>query len=223
MGKNKEWARGQLEYYIKAVGIPFNSCTQGMIDAYKNVEHIINQLDEPEVTEEQVWEKIAEYYPGSPIGMKNSFEHFYYGGHLKKKSVKPVIPQFVADWIEIEKAGYIDKYVILERFMCDYNAVELPNDLYNYYDNNKGNSRDKVINAILNGYEVEKEKRYYIIDKTNNSTLMTFELSDVVGEEIIEFVYGYSENETIHFNSKEKAELIAHFVGESLEVEEVTE
>ena len=136
---------------------------------------------------------------------------------------KVVIPKFVAEWIEVEKAGYTDKYLILEMFMCEYNAVELPNDLYNYYDNNKGNSRDKVINAILNGYEVEKEKRYYIIDKTNNSTLMTFELSDVVGEEIIEFVYGYSENETIHFNSKEKAELIAHFVGESLEVEEVTE
>lgn len=46
MKKGKEWAKKQLEYYIKAVGKPFNDCTQGMINAYKNVENIINQLDE---------------------------------------------------------------------------------------------------------------------------------------------------------------------------------
>ena len=54
MKKDKAWAKEQLEYYIKAVGDPFNNRTQGMIDAYKNVEHIINQLDEPE-TLSQEW------------------------------------------------------------------------------------------------------------------------------------------------------------------------
>ena len=46
MKKGKEWAKEQLEYYTKSVGKPFNDCAQGMINAYKNVENIINQLDE---------------------------------------------------------------------------------------------------------------------------------------------------------------------------------
>ena len=54
MKKDKAWAKEQLEYYIKAVGDPFNNRTHAMINAYKNVEHIIDQLDEPE-TLSQEW------------------------------------------------------------------------------------------------------------------------------------------------------------------------
>lgn len=137
---------------------------------------------------------------------------------------KPVIPQFVADYIEERKYSGL---IMSEWFKIQYNddnEYKVGEWLYDNDDDEVTLHREfRFIDAIRYGYEVEREKRYYIIDKTNNSTLMTFELSDVVGEEVIEFVYGYSENETIHFNSKEKAELIAHFVGESLEVEEVTE
>lgn len=73
---------------------------------------------------------------------------------------KVVVPQFVADWIE--KHFYLGKYTCLERFMCQYNKVKLPDKLYNYYDR-EHNAKDKIINAILNGYEVEKEQLYYVL------------------------------------------------------------
>lgn len=73
---------------------------------------------------------------------------------------KPVVPKFVEDWIK----DHMDmgKYVCLEIFMCQYNNIDLPTDLYNYYDTDRDGSRDKVINAILYGYEVEKEPLYYV-------------------------------------------------------------
>lgn len=134
---------------------------------------------------------------------------------------KPVIPQFVADFIESQDDPIYEMCVNYEMWGVngDDGTTRFTGELSEWFDDTL--NVENYYRACIDGYEVEKEKRYYIVEKINNSTLMTFELSDVVGEEIIEFVDGYSENETIHFNSKEKAELIAHFVGESLEVEEV--
>ncbi len=186
----------------------------------------IDQLDEPEVlSQEWVDENVVE-------GDFRGGQQFWYGRFIEEEKVrnllvpkqdKPVIPQFVADYIEKYKH---DGLSLNGWFTFDYgnDGEKKVSEWLRDNDNETKRLRGfKLIDAIRYGYEVEKEKRYYIVEKINNSTLMTFELSDVVGEEVIEFVYGYSENETIHFNSKEKAELIAHFVGESLEVEEVKE
>lgn len=70
-----------------------------------------------------------------------------------EEEVIPTVPIFVDKWIK-QHENY-NKWSLLERFMCDYNNVDLPTALYNYYDNNKEGSRDKVIHAILNDYEVE--------------------------------------------------------------------
>lgn len=94
--------------------------------------------------------------------------------HFKKEAYKEIVndlkqfdepqkvkvPAFVAEWI-IQHCS-MGKYVCLERFMCQYNSVELPTELYNYYDNNKDGARDKVISAILDDYEVEEEPKYYL-------------------------------------------------------------
>lgn len=136
---------------------------------------------------------------------------------------KPVIPQFVADWIESQDDPIYGMCVNYEMWGVngDDGTTRFTGEIAEWFDDTL--NVENYYRACIDGYEVEKEKLYYIVDKVNNLTLMTFELSDVVGEEIIEFVDGYSENETIHFDSKEKAELIAHFIGNSLEVEEVTE
>lgn len=59
-----------------------------------------------------------------------------------------LIPQFVIDWIEDNRDA--NKFVTLERFMCRYNAVDLPTGLYNYYDRDSDSAREKVVRAILN-------------------------------------------------------------------------
>lgn len=73
---------------------------------------------------------------------------------------KVKVPAFVAEWI-IQHCA-MGKYVCLERFMCQYNSVELPNDLYDYYDRDKDGARDKIISAILDGYEVEEEPKWIV-------------------------------------------------------------
>lgn len=133
---------------------------------------------------------------------------------------KPVVPQFVADYIEECKHIGLTMNEWF-RFDSDYENEDKTEKWLRDNDHETNHRRELIlIDAIRHGYEIER-KQYYVIDKTNGSTLMTFELSGIVGEEVVEFVDGYSENETIHFSSKEKAELIANFIGES--VEEVTE
>jgi hypothetical protein len=225
MKKDKEWLKG----LINEEGIVMDMHLLGRLDEqYWKNENIkinkgrlfclIDKLDEPEVLSQE-WideNKVARIDNLRKMTTSDVVTVEKLQNLLVQKQDKPIIPKFVAN--EIER--YEDMLDMLSGEYFYRTSEEIDDDgLLVWIDENQ----ETFARAWLDGYEVEKEKRYYIVDKTNNSTLMTFELSDVVGEEIIEFVYGYSENETIHFNSKEKAELVAHFVGESLEVEEVTE
>jgi hypothetical protein len=225
MKKDKEWLKG----LINEEGIVMDMHLLGRLDEqYWKNENIkinkgrlfclIDKLDEPEVLSQE-WideNKVARIDNLRKMTTSDVVTVEKLQNLLVQKQDKPIIPKFVAN--EIER--YEDMLDMLSGEYFYRTSEEIDDDgLLVWIDENQ----ETFARAWLDGYEVEKEKRYYIVDKTNNSTLMTFELSDVVGEEVIEFVYGYSENETIHFNSKEKAELVAHFVGESLEVEEVTE
>ena len=90
---------------------------------------------------------------------------------------KVVVPEFVAEWIE-SFTDITSSYSILEAFMCSYNKIVLPSELYNYYDNNENGARDKVISAILSGYEVENEPLYHVA--TKDGKLMLFKYENVV-------------------------------------------
>lgn len=88
----------------------------------------------------------------------NMLTGYWSSTSIRTEKVK--VPAFVAEWIK--KHCYMGKHVCLERFMCQYNNVELPTDLYNYYDSDKDGARDKVISAILDGYEVEEEPKWIV-------------------------------------------------------------
>ena len=66
---------------------------------------------------------------------------------------KPVIPQFVADWIEEGKKICRD---VQDLFEFDFNSEEVKRWFLNY------KPFDLIARAWLDGYEVEKEKRYKI-------------------------------------------------------------
>lgn len=117
--------------------------------------------DESPITDEQAWNKIAEAYPETAQSLRITLDHAVYGQEAEPQKVK--VPAVVAKWIS--KHYYMGKYVCLERFMCQYNSVELPTDLYNYYDSDKEGARDKVISAILGGYEVEEEPKWVVKQK----------------------------------------------------------
>lgn len=63
---------------------------------------------------------------------------------------KPVVPHFVAEWIE--KVGG-------NLFGLNYDMV--PEEIYDWVNEEKGNFK-KLHLACAIGYEVEKEKRYYV-------------------------------------------------------------
>ncbi len=119
---------------------------------------LINQLDEPEQTD-------------TNVGLS-----------------KPVIPQFVADWIEKQmKFGYEDVFISMTRL-----RERAPEKVKFWFRNNS----DTYARAWLDGYEVEKEKKYHIKFSHNqyacrfneeaiNSTLVTkYEASEFTEAEI---------------------------------------
>ena len=72
---------------------------------------------------------------------------------------KPVVPQFVAEIIEYYKRNNATLYVALREKNF--------NKQYSEWLLNEQNAYDKVAKAWLDGYEVEKEKRYTVkITKT---------------------------------------------------------
>lgn len=156
----------------------------------KRMIRYIELIGETQITDEQAWNKIAEAYPETVQSLRITLDHAVFGTSKTLKRLQELesdwsqiydseksfdewvedqvygskekvkVPAFVGEWIK--KHCYVGKYVCLERFMCQYNNVELPTDLYNYYDRDKDGARDKIISAILDGYEVEEEQRWAV-------------------------------------------------------------
>lgn len=81
---------------------------------------------------------------------------------MKTREAKPVIPQFVADWIERQmKFGYEDVFISMTRL-----RERAPEKVKFWFDNNP----DIYALAWLNGYEVAKEKLYHV--KDNDETML---------------------------------------------------
>lgn len=101
-----------------------------------------------------------------------NYDLSYNNGLRKAKSIiekiepeKPVIPQFVADWIEKNKKRFPSLYNV---YRCiGFNNINV--------DNWISKNPDKFARAWLDGYEVEKEKLYTakfkIIEDSDNSYL----------------------------------------------------
>ena len=70
---------------------------------------------------------------------------------------KPVVPQFVADWYEKNKDSF--DYNLWE-YLTEWERQE-PSDFKNWI-NDKDIAFQTLVNMHQFGYEVEKEKRYYV-------------------------------------------------------------
>lgn len=75
---------------------------------------------------------------------------------MKIEIDKPVIPQFVADWIESNSSGFN-----IRGILEDINGWDTP-DIINWCRKVDSElSYKTLVTAILYGYEVEQEPRYY--------------------------------------------------------------
>ena len=85
---------------------------------------------------------------------------------------KPVIPQFVADWIEYCKFTHVDlQYALIVDDVYFYNYAN-QNDFSKLKEFLKTeNNQENFARAWLDGYEIEKEKRYTVKLKNTNDYL----------------------------------------------------
>ena len=75
---------------------------------------------------------------------------------MKIEIDKPVVPKFVADWIEqLYGQGFNSDDLLEVLFARNYNVAELR--IFDWFVDDK----ERAVAAILYGYEVEKEPLYY--------------------------------------------------------------
>ena len=218
MKKDLDWLNNELEKVIKDVesdDISFagkKDYDEGYIDSIRDVQSIVNQLNEPETVEETtrllenvlkenkrlgklLEEKHEEWLElmdemnnretetlspkwiddnsvyASSDGVTEEYIHVdELQNLLMPKQEMPVIPEFVADWIE-EKAKelpYVHNPNFRANIIADYfksagqgKADELaPKELIKWLDN--GKVKDFMIATITGNYEVEEEQKYYV-------------------------------------------------------------
>lgn len=131
----------------------------------RSVAEKIYQLDEPEVTYEQVveWIENNEFYchATAETVLENAVDKGELGYYGTKYSVveKPVIPKYVAEWIETHLEQGFDLYPVLKKLEDN---SRLWTEGYNWY---RENTLDFTIAYLTREYEVEEEPLYYALIK----------------------------------------------------------
>lgn len=119
---------------------------------------IVEELDEPPITDEQAWNKIAEAYPDSPQSLRNTLDNAVFG--KASKSQKPVVPQFVSEWFEDNK-DILDLAIFMAIRKLDDEEWPHKTDFENWLDVVENKPIETLI-RMKDGYEIEKEPMYYI-------------------------------------------------------------
>ena len=132
---------------------------------------------------------------------------------------KVVIPQFVDDWFENLKKYYGDKAEPLRLVMGIGHYIGTEDPHYEWLKNKQ--NQKLLLKAIVNGYEVEKQKKYRVRVKgisTNHTNLLryhtslkTFELAGVSTNAKnfkTEFTKQWLKNNWVGFNTYNNAGLL---------------
>lgn len=87
---------------------------------------------------------------------------------------KVVVPKFVANYIELCKGGNGDRQAYTEGnselwFALNGDNQGMPNSVSDWLFNEE--KVETFARAWLDGYEIEKEKLYYVLDKNNHTML----------------------------------------------------
>lgn len=100
-------------------------------------------LNEPEITTEQAWEKIAEKYDKSTANVKADFEDWINSGSTQTKE-KQEIPQFVAKEIPSAPKEALDRYYNPGVYIVSPYSYKVINWIEGHFD--------IFLQALVNGY-----------------------------------------------------------------------
>jgi len=142
------------------------------------LDNIIHRIKFMEEDLKQEWLSKILKELGSDFELKKFQEGFKSGSWIGRQLInadkirqelnKPVIPQFVADWIEVCKEHLTHSlYTAMTPNFMKENGQSL--DLILWIK--KASNQDIFARAWLDGYEVEKEKRYKVVMKETKQPL----------------------------------------------------
>ncbi|MDH7653807.1 DUF1642 domain-containing protein [Streptococcus pneumoniae] len=154
-----------------------------------------------DVDENKCVENVVRLEYGQTLNVPNN--NIYITDDIVDKSkIKVVVPQFVADWYEENKDSF-------EFNVCDWIAFrdEAKKSENREFNNWINNSRENPIQTLVNmnqfGYEVEKEKRYFVKIKGNIKENML-----VYGEFLKRYFFtkGFSLDDVIYSHTRKQLE-----------------
>lgn len=138
---------------------------------------------------------------------------------VKQEPQKPVVPQFVADWIEYCKFTHVDlQHALLVGDVYFYNYAN-QNDFSKLKEFLKTeNNQENFARAWLDGYEVEKEKRYKVTLSNGQPLVKPFNRPNIYfSQNILDLNYKATKKEL------EDAGFLWVFDCEGVDVQEVEE
>lgn len=154
MKRDFEWLKGEIaKRMIELEPYRADKLRDERYKTLRSVAQKLNQLDEPEVLSQEWVDNNS--VNASHDGMTEEYIHVVDLKNLiVPKQDLPVIPKYVADWIESLKSNKID----LLEYVYGFAQGE---DINNYMQK----QGDVLLRAWLDGYTVEEEPVYYALVK----------------------------------------------------------
>lgn len=166
---------------------------------------MINELEEPQVTNEQAWNKIAETYPETAQNLRITLDHAVYGHEAEPQKVK--VPAIVAKWFETNK--YVLDQAILDYMFEDYASDN--SEFGKWFDNKNGKPIETLV-RMQDGYEVEEEPK--LVVKVGNLYFCGWE--DTTAQFVMNTVLGEDES-IIKYKNEGTASSVAKNLGGTVE------
>ena len=171
---NKQELINELAKYVKRYENATDDYSQGRYGAYKVSLKLAKRLNEQNITDEQAWDKVAEAYPESAQSLRNTLDNAVFGKTGEHQ--KPVVPKFVAEWIEYAKKKG-------DSLAISFKPWNLYGVEYSKADRWIEDNQETFARAWIDGYEVEKEPKYIVkigklylkepLGDTSNFTILT--------------------------------------------------
>ena len=186
----------------------------------------INSLDEPEVLSQEFIDEhkkrkffdFDEYR--TEVILVEDLQNL-----LVPKQELPVIPKFVADWIESRKNNYPFDVIGVYLRMNEPFANEQTREVLSWIHESELN-RGSFARAWLDGYEVEEEQKYYVLDKENATLLKKSTVGEGIAKSVGTNIYNaksWKNEEEYQLTEQEIKDYDERYFAFAVKVEELEE
>lgn len=168
-----------------------------------NAIEVIKSINEPQINDEQAWNKIAEAYPETVQSLRITLDHAVFGHKDELQKVK--VPAFVAEKMKRYKSAL---WMLSSEYFDTSSEVD-SDELANWIDQNS----ETFFRAWLDGYEVEEEPKWKII---NDQKYCLTSIEAGYGNSL-HWAFDSTKKKPILFDNEETALYTAYITGGTVE------